>query len=185
MHGLVDEKINIYCNDIVFTTIKEVSKYILPKKLMDAIYNIIDFKVLNDGDEYKINCVNYKFFDILAKGTKQFGFKCKFGKTKLAFLGDETLNPELYSEIKNYDYVMHEAFCLEAEEHIFHAYENNHSTTKSVSEIMNKLNINNLILYHTEDSHNKRRKTLYTKEAQKYFKGHVIVPNDLETIEIK
>ena len=104
---------------------------------------------------------------------------------KLAFLGDKTLNPNLYDRIKGFDYVMHEAFCLDSEENIFHAYEKNHSTTRSVSEVMNKLDIKNLILYHTEESHKDERKKLYTDEAQSYFSGNVIVPNDLEIIEIK
>ena len=50
---------------------------------------------------------------------------------------------------------------------------------------MNTLNIKNLILYHTEESHGKNRKKLYTKEAQTYFNGNIIVPNDLEEIKIK
>lgn len=184
MHGEINEKINLYCNDVVFESIMEVSKYILPKKLMDAIYNIVDFKVLHDGDSYNINGIEYTFFDIHAKGTKQFGFECIINNKRLVFLGDETLNPELYNRVKGADYVMHEAFCLDSEENIFHAYEKHHSTTKSVSEVMNKLDIKNLILYHTEESHKKQRKELYTKEAQKYFNGNVIVPNDLEIIEI-
>ena len=49
---------------------------------------------------------------------------------------------------------------------------------------MNKLNIKNLILYHTEESHGIERKELYTKEGQENFNGNVIVPNDLEVIEI-
>lgn len=178
------QKRNVYCNDVVFETIKEVSKYILPKSLMDLIYQNFNFIVLNDGDEYLINGVLYKFFDIHAKGTKQFGFMCNINDKQLAFLGDETLNPSLYHTIQNFDYVMHEAFCLESEENIFHAYEKNHSTTKSVSEIMNRLNIKNLILYHTEDSHKEKRKELYTLEAQRYFKGKIFVPNDLEVIDI-
>ncbi len=185
MHGELTEKINIYCNDVVFTSIKEVSKHILPSKLMDAIYNVVNFNVLNDSDKYQINGVNYTFFDIKARGTKQFGFECILNGKKLAFLGDETLNPELYKRVENFDYAMHEAFCLDSEENIFHAFEKNHSTTKSVSEVMNKLNVKNLILYHTEDSHKDQRKALYTKEAQNYFNGNIIVPNDLETIEIK
>ena len=47
-----------------------------------------------------------------------------------------------------------------------------------------KLNIKNLILYHTEESHKDERQELYTKEAKKYFNGNVIVPNDLEIIDI-
>lgn len=185
MNGDIKEKINLYCNDVVYQAIREVEKYILPDKLIDAIYSIVDFKVLNDGDKYNINGVNYTFFDIQAKGTKQFGFECSLNNKKLAFLGDETLNPNLYDRIKSFDYVMHEAFCLDSEENIFHAYEKNHSTTKSVSEVMNKLDIRNLILYYTEESHKDERKKLYIEEAQSYFNGNVIVPNDLEIIEIK
>lgn len=182
MHGNITEKINIYCNDVVYEAIKGVSKYVLPDKLMTAIYDIVDFKILEDGDKYNINGIDYTFFDIRAKGTKQYGFECILNNKKLAFLGDETLNPLLYDRFKNYDYVMHEAFCLDSEEKIFHAYEKNHSTTKSVSEVMNKLNIRNLILYHTEETHKNLRKELYTKEAQEYFKGRIIVPDELEEI---
>ena len=90
----------------------------------------------------------------------------------------------LYDRVKNADYVTHEAFCLDEEENIFHAYEKHHSTAKSASSAMNDLGVKNLILYHTEDSHNDNRKELYTKEAQENFNGKVIVPNDLESINI-
>ncbi len=182
--GKITEKINIYCNDIVFSSIKGIAKHILPYQLVDAIYKVVNFVVLQDEDRHQINGVDYTFFDIKAKGTKQFGFECVLNEKKFAFLGNETLNPSLYERIKNFDFVMHEAFCLESEENIFHAYEKNHSTTKSVSEVMNPLNIKNLILYHTEESHKDQRKDLYTKEAQQYFKGNIIVPDDLEIIEI-
>lgn len=184
MKGEIKEKINLYCNDVVFEAIKEVSKHILPSKLMDAIYNVVDFKVLKDGDSYNINGIEYTFFDIQARGTKQFGFECIVNEKRVMFLGDETLNPNLYEKVKKADYVMHEAFCLDSEEDIFHAYEKNHSTAKSASEVMNTLEVKNLILYHTEDSHGTERKLLYTKEAQESFHGNVIVPDELEIIEI-
>lgn len=181
----LDEKINIYCNDIVCESIKKISECTLPKKLYELLMENIRFVVLNDGDSHLIYDVEYVFFDIMAKGEKQYGFTCKLNEKSLAFLGDETLNSELYYKIKNFDYVMHESFCLDSEEHIFHAYEKNHSTTKSVSLIMNNLNVKNLILYHTEESHKQQRKKLYTTEAQKYFNGNIIVPDDLEIIKIK
>jgi ribonuclease Z len=184
MHGKITDKINIYCNDVVYEAIKEVSKYILPQKLMDAVYTITNFIILNDGDKHSICDVDYEFFDIKAKGTKQFGFEAILNDKKFIFLGDETLNPVLYDKIKNADYVTHEAFCLDEEENIFHAYEKNHSTAKSACKVMNELGVKNLILYHTEDSHGVNRKDLYTKEGQENFSGKVIVPNDLESIEI-
>ena len=184
MRGVINEKIIIYCNDVVYETIKEVSKHILPDKLMNAIYSAVDFKILNDGNKYNIYGVDYTFFDAQAKGTKLFGFKCILNNKKLVILGDETINPNLYDRINGFDYVMHEAFCLDSEENVFHAYEKNHSTAKSVSQIMNKLDVKNLILYHTEESHGENRKELYTKEAKSVFDGNIIVPNDLDVIEI-
>lgn len=79
---------------------------------------------------------------------------------------------------------MHEAFCLDQEENIFHAYEKNHSTALSASKTMSKLNVKNLILYHTEDSHIENRKRLYEEEAQSVFDGNVIVPDDREKITL-
>ncbi len=184
MRSEIKEKINLYCNDEVYEAIKQVSKYILPKKLMDAIYEVVNFIVLQDRDKYNINGINYEFFDIRARGAKQFGFECLINNKRFVFLGDETLNPELYAKIKDAEYVTHEAFCLDSEENIFHAYEKHHSTVKSVSEIMNTLNVKNLILYHTEDSHGKDRKELYLEEGKKYFNGNLIIPDDLDTVEI-
>lgn len=184
MHGEITQKINIYCNDIVLETIKDVAGYILSEKLMKAIYGIVNFVVVEDKDIYKINGVEYEFFDILAKGTKQFGFECNLEGNHFLFLGDETLNPLLSKRILNADYVMHEAFCLDSEEEIFHAYEKNHSTVLSAAKIMNDLQVKNLILYHTEESHKENRKKLYTKEAQSVFNGNVLIPDDLEEIKL-
>lgn len=77
---------------------------------------------------------------------------------------------------------MHEAFCLDSEENIFHAYQKNHSTVKTASEIMNKLEVKNLILYHTEETHGNERKTLYEKEGKENFNGKIYVPNDFDEI---
>ena len=76
------------------------------------------------------------------------------------------------------------AFCLDSEKQIFEPYEHKHSTVKSTCEKMNKLNIKNLILYHTEESHIENRKELYLSEAHKYFDGNVLVPDDMESIEL-
>ena len=112
-----------------------------------------------------------------------YGFETTLNNgKKLVFLGDETCNPDLYDRIKHSDYLMHEAFCLDSEESIFKAYEKHHSTVKSVCQEMNKLDIKNLILYHTEDTHKVNKKELYTKEAKMYFDNNVIVPNDMEEI---
>lgn len=184
MRGEIKEKINIYCNKTVYEAIKGVASYILPNILTEAIYKVVNFIILHDGNKFTINGNCYEFFDIHAKGTEQYGFESDFDNIHFIFLGDETLNPILYDRVKKADYVMHEAFCLDKEEGIFHAYEKNHSTALSSAKIMQRLDVKNLILYHTEESHGKERKELYTKEAETVFNGRVFVPNDLEEIEI-
>lgn len=184
VNGEVETKINIYCNDVVYKAIIEVSNQILSEKLIKGILSVVDFHILNDGDEMAINGIDYTFFDMNARGTKQFGFECIINEKRLMFLGDETLKPSLYERVRGADYVMHEAFCLDSEENIFHAYEKNHSTVKTASELMNSLDVKNLILYHTEESHGTERKRMYIQEAEESFKGNVYVPDDLEIIEM-
>lgn len=184
MHGEIKEKINIYCNDVVYEAIKGVAQYVIPTKLLECVYSVTNFIILNDRDKHIINGIEYEFFDIFAKGTKQFGFECTLDNNRFIFLGDETLKTELYSRVKGADYVTHEAFCLDKEENIFHAYEKHHSTALSAAKTMNDLDVKNLILYHTEESHGNNRKNLYTEEAKSVFKGNVIVPDDLEEIKL-
>lgn len=183
MHGELEGKLNVYCNDVVYEAILEISKYVFPKRLVQIMNEVVNFVILNDGDKYVIHGIEYQFFDILAKGTKQFGFECQLENQRFLFLGDEPLNEKLYDRVSGADYVTHEAFCLDREEPIFNAYEKNHSTALSVARTMNELGVKNLILYHTEESHKENRKQLYIEEAKQVFSGNVLVPDDLEVIQ--
>ena len=184
MKGIKIDKINIYCNDVVYEAIKGVSNYVLQPSILKVIDEVANFVVLKDKDTYTINGIEYEFFDILAKGTKQFGFECLLDDNRFIFLGDEPLNPILSQRIQNADYVTHEAMCLDKEESKFNAYKKNHSTALSAAKTLNELNVKNIILYHTEESHGIDRKRLYEEEAQSVFKGTVIVPDDLEEIRL-
>ena len=61
-------------------------------------------------------------------------------------------------------------------------YEKHHSTVKDACTAAEKLHVENLILYHTEDSDMGTRKERYTAEGKRYYKGNLYVPDDLETI---
>ena len=45
--------------------------------------------------------------------------------------------------------------------------------------------VSNALPRHTEDKNIRKRKSLYKKEAKKYYKGNVYVPYDREIIELK
>ncbi len=190
MTGMVRAKkydgiLNVYCNDEVANAIKNIYPYLYPDVYADIINKYLNIVVLNNNETKKITNREYTFFDVMASKNKLYGFETILDNDKkLVFLGDETCNPLLYDRIKNSDYVMHEAFCLDSEQDIFKPYEKKHSTVKSVCENFDSLNIKNLVLYHTEDTHLENKKELYTKEGQKYFKGNIMVPFDLEIIEL-
>ena len=179
-----DKKFTVYCNEEVTEAINKLYTSVFPVPIINAIRENVIIHTLKDEEKIELAGENINFFDAHPKGNQLYGFETvlKNGK-KLVFLGDEECNPVLYDRIKDADYLMHEAFCLEAEEKVFKAYEKHHSTVKTVCENMDKLNIKNLILYHTEDTH-ENKKELYTAEAKQFFKNNVIVPEDLEVIEL-
>ena len=79
------------------------------------------------------------------------------GKT-LGFLGDEPLYEELYKDVQNIDWLLHESFCLETEADKYKQREKNHDTVKSASIKAQKLNVKNLVLWHTQENLRKNRK---------------------------
>ena len=46
------------------------------------------------------------------------------------------------------------------------------------------LGVKHLVLYHTEDTHLDTRAATYSAEAGQYYKGEILVPDDLQTIEL-
>lgn len=183
--GKYEGTLNIYCNDEVANAIKNIYPNLFPSLYVDLITKYLNIIILNDNDTKNICGRDYTFFDVKAKGNKLYGFETILDDNKkFVFLGDETCNPEIYYKIKNCDYVMHEAFCLDSEQDIFKPYEKHHSTVKSVCENFKDFNIKNLILFHTEDTHLNDRKELYTKEGKQYFPNNILVPYDLEIIEL-
>ena len=178
-------KLNIYCNSEVAEAIPAIYSHLFPTSRVEAITEGIDIHILSDGDKFKTAGLEFTAIDTKAKKNSLLGFDVKLNNKRLCFLGDEECNPEIYPKIENADYVMHEAFCLDSEEKIFKPYQHKHSTVKSVCEKMNKLNIKNLILYHTEETHMDNRKELYINEGKQYFSNNIIVPDEMEEIEIR
>lgn len=75
-------------------------------------------------------------------------------------------------------------FLLIFPKRYFYPYEKYHSTLKHACVLAEKLNVKNLLLYHTEDKTLKDRKWLYIEEGSKCYHGNIFVSNDLETIEL-
>lgn len=172
----------IYGHDEVLELLDNIVKNLLRKKESDYIGKSVHLVEVSDGETKNIIGYDFTFFDIHSDKAKQFGFTIDRGY--LTCCGDEPYNDSIEKYVRNSKWLMHEAFCLDSEADIFNPYEKRHSTVKDSCEIAQKLNISNLILYHTEDKNIKKRKELYKQEGQRYFKGNLKVPNDLERIII-
>ena len=142
----------------------------LDKQETRFIGNRLHLITVTDKEERMILNRKITFFDIHSTKAKQFGFCIELD------------HGEKY--VENSKWLLHEAFCLYSQADIFSPYQKHHSTVKDACELANKMNVKNLLLYHTEDKNIKNRKELYTAEGKQYYQGNLYIPDDLEVIEL-
>lgn len=183
--GQYQGKLTIYCHAELKKTAMTIVKLTLPEKFVKLIGERIFFKIVKDGQTKKIIGNKVTFFDIQSQKTKQFGFAMTLSSgRRLTFLGDEPYQEHENPYAFQADWLLHEAFCLYAEREQFKPYEKAHTTVKDACEIGARLEVANLILYHTEDRNLANRKALYTAEGAPFFGGNLLVPDDLEEFEL-
>ena len=183
--GEYEGEATIYAHDEVIALLKDMAGKLLQKKETVFIDDRLHLQVVEDGESIKILDKKVTFFDIQSTKAKQFGFCMELGKgEKLTCCGDEPYNICEKQYAENSTWLLHEAFCLDSQAEIFHPYEKHHSTVKDACKLAAELNVKNLLLYHTEDKNILRRKELYTKEGREYFNGNLLIPDDLESVEI-
>ena len=123
--------------------------------------------------------------DVLTTKEEQYGFRAVTpeGKTVVC-LGDEPLNDANSDVAQNADWLLTEAFCLHSEAERYKPYEKHHSTALDAGKTAATLHARNLIIYHTEDDSLPSRQKAYAAEAALNFSGHIVVPDDLDTIAL-
>lgn len=185
INGKYEGNLNIYCHKENIEVINTIAALLLEKKFTKYIGERIVFCEIADNCLYTILDRKVQFFDIKSSKQLQFGFSVTLiNGRKLTFLGDEPYKDELFNYAKDSDYLLHEAFCLYSQKDIFKPYEKHHATVKDACENANRLKVKNVILYHTEDKNIDNRKKLYTEEGKEYFNGNILVPEDLEIIQL-
>lgn len=185
LKGTYEGEAYIYGHDEVIRLISDMSTQLLQAIEVKYIGERIHLIEVVDGETKKINDRNVTFFDIHSTKAKQFGFCMSMDNgEKLTCCGDEPYNDAEEQYAQNSKWLLHEAFCLFSEADKFKPYEKHHSTAKDAAELACKLNVKNLLLYHTEDQNILNRKELYKNEVVPHFHGNIYVPDDLEVIEL-
>lgn len=183
--GKYEGDLHIYCHRELMETSLTIIKLTVQDKFVQLIGERIFFHCVEDKERKTIMEYSVQFFDIQSTKAKQFGFTVRLhnGK-KLTFLGDEPYRECEYQYAYQSDYLLHETFCKYCDREIFQPYEKHHATVKEACENATKLEVKNVILYHTEDRTLCTRKEEYTKEGKQYFEGEILVPDDLDVISI-
>jgi len=176
----------IYGHEEVIELVRDISTKLLNKKEIVRMDDRIHLTVVSDGEKKMIDKREYTFFDIGSTKAKQFGFRYEMSNNEvLVCCGDEPYNECEREYAYQADWMMHEAFCLFSEADEFDPYEKHHSTVKDACELAEELGVKNLILYHTEDKNIANRKALYSEEGKAFYNGNLIIPDDMEVIEIE
>lgn len=172
----------IFGNVDCIKAIRELSFSILGESLFKTYFekNIILEEVKSNERKIIMN-LNFNFFDVLDPNLNQLGFEIE--EYKFVFAGDIPLNKCYYDRFKNCKYLCLEAFCSENDKEGKELPLKKHKTVHEAATVANKLNAENLILWHSENC--EFRKVKYTLEAKKSYKGNIIVPDDLELIYIE
>lgn len=179
--GAPKREVNIYSHSEVITILRTMASLLFPGRDGAILADQVHFIEVQDGECRKILDRRATFFDIQSVKAKQFGFCIELGDSqKLTCCGDEPYNETARNYAEGSTWLLHEAFCLEAEAAFFHPHRKSHSTVKDACEIAERLGAANLLLYHTEDQNITDRKRLYTEEGVQYYRGNLFVPDDLE-----
>ena len=178
-------EVRIYGHGEIIEILHSIAAMVLQPEDTAFIGERLHLITVADGEKVSILGRETTFFNIHATKTKQFGFTMEVSPgERFTYCGDEPYRDEAEQYVAGSNWLVHEAFCLFSEAHIFKPYEKNHSTVKDACELAEKLGIPNLILCHTEDKNIRNRKRLYTVEGKAYFSKNLWIPNDLESIEI-
>ena len=175
----------IYCNDEVKEALYTMGKLMIPEKIFNSIGQTIFLQEVHDGEQVEIDDMQVIFFDIGSTRFKQYGFSAQLPDgQRLVCLGDEPYSVQSEPYARGCDWLMCEAFCLYKDRFAFNPYEKNHSTALDAGMLAQDLGVKNLVLYHTEDTHLDTRAATYGAEAAQYFKGNILIPDDLQSFDL-
>lgn len=176
--------LQVWCHEELAEKVKILASLTLAKKIINLLGERIIINVVCDGDKKQMMGHEVTFFDIHSTKAPQYGFCVETKHGKITCLGDEPYNPKCEKYIKSTRWLLCEAFCLYSERDKFKPYEKHHSTVKDACELASELKIPNLVLWHTEDKNYENREMLYKTEGEKYYKGNLYVPYDLDEIDL-
>lgn len=184
--GTYEGELHVWGNDEVISAADELVHMLLRPSESRFIGERVFLHAVRSGERACVMGRETTFFDVKSKGSaRQFGFVMEYESGKrFACSGDEPLVQENYSFVEGAQWLVHEAYCLAADEAHYNPHPIHHGTVAEACATAERLGIENLVLYHTEDDDLPHRKQRYTEEGSRFFSGNLHVPDDLETFAL-
>ncbi|MBR1553490.1 MAG: MBL fold metallo-hydrolase [Schwartzia sp.] len=182
---IYDGEFHIYCHDVACEIIEMMAQMLLSRAELSQYGKRILLHEIHDGEQVHFLNMKLTAFDIRSRKAKQFGYRLRFANRRcLVCLGDEPYNERCRAYAEKADWLVAEAFCLDADAERFRPHDKNHGTVREAAMDAEKLSAKHLVLYHTEDTDLKHRKARYRVEAAAHYGGEIFVPDDLDVIDI-
>jgi ribonuclease Z len=177
--------VNIYGHEEVLAKLRKMCEMTLKygdRKLLDKD---ILFIPVQDREKRTFGYFRAEFFDIYSRKARQMGYRLKFENgTSLVFSGDEPMDSRNYVYLKDCDWLFLDAFCLYRDRDIYMPYAYHHNTVKESCELAEQFGVRHLALWHTVDAYGDKKRPLYLEEGRKYFSGDLVIPADLDVIDL-
>ncbi len=176
--------LRVYGHEEVIGILRYLTELMLVPEQVKFMGNGVALIPVTDGQQVSILGKTVTFFDIRSEKALQFGFTMELPGGKLACCGDEPGSPDCAPYLLGSRYLMLEAFCLYSQKEIFRPYEKHHSTVLDACRFAREMQAQTVILYHTEDQNLPVRQALYRQEGREVFVGEILVPEDLQVLEL-
>ena len=178
--------LRIYCHTRLSEKLRSICQFTLSEKQFSTVGTSIRFVPVKDGEQRSIAGHTITFFDIHSRKAEQYGFHMESPDgQRIVCTGDEPCKPACGHYLESVDWLLHEAYCLEADTPTFRPHLIGHGTVREAAVLAGKHHVRNLVLWHTEDrTPAALRKERYAEEARSAFRGRVYIPDDLEVIEL-
>lgn len=184
--GTYEGELHVWGNDEVIAAVDSLARMLLRPSESRFIGERVFLHEVRPGERARVMGRDTTFFDVRSKGSaRQFGFVMEYEPGKrFACSGDEPLVQENFSLIEGAQWLVHEAYCLAADEARYNPHPVHHGTVAEACATAERLGVENLALYHTEDDDLPHRKQRYVEEGSRVFSGNLLVPNDLESFAL-
>ncbi len=184
--GRYQAPFTIYCHNEVKHALETMVRLMIPSKIARALDDgTIVLREVHDGETLMVDDMQVTFFDVGSTKAKQYGFSAVMPSGKrVVCLGDEPYYERTRDYVHGAHWLLSEAFCLYRDREQFRPYEKHHSCAIDAGRLAQELQVKNLLLYHTEDTHLATRSETYCAEASTHYTGHVVVPADLEVVPL-